>query len=206
LTSAIIVFIAVAAFVCVWLLFVAPVFQEKEKLVRSENAALVKDIAEIEAMNGNLEELELKFSEAETSMADKYASRTATADDAEGLIERVCGGLGLTTSKIAVGQEQLLSPAGSYTPALYSVDITFLIEDDEEAGAAVIRGLENYKSADFEVTGFIYRATHPEDETVSEDEAVPEDAAPPERATPTEDNEADYHSEWIFSVTLYYYE
>ena len=181
-TSAIIVFIVVAAFVCVWLLFAAPVFQEKEKQVRSENAALAKDISEIEAMNGNLEELETKFSETGTAIADKYASRADTAQDAAGRIESICAGLGYRTSKIAVGQPQLLSPAGSFSPALYSADITFLIEDTEEAGAAVIRGLENCGTADFEVTGFVYRATYPEDE------------------------ETAFHGEWIFSVTLYFYE
>jgi len=193
-TSTIIVFVIIAAAVCIWLLFIAPVFQEKEKQVRSENAALAKDIAEIEAMNGNLEDLENKFSETKINMANKYASRADTAGDAAARIESICAGLGYKTSKIAVGQPQLLFPAGSFVPALYSVDITFLIEDNEEAGAAVIRGLEKCKTADFEVTGFIYRSTPPKVSEADEDIEV------------IEVNEAEYHNEWIFSVTLYYYE
>jgi len=181
-TSTIIVFIVLAAAVCVWLIFIAPVFQEKEKQVRSENAALAKDIAEIEAMNGNIETLEAKFTETEDSIAKKYASRTDTARDAAVRIESICAGLGYRPSTIALGQETLLSPAKEFTPALYSVDITFLVESTEEAGAPIISGLENCLSADFEVTGFVYRATFPEG------------------------SEAAYHGEWIFSATLFYYE
>jgi len=193
-TSAIIVFAALALFVCVWLLFIAPVFQEKEKMVRSENAALAKDIAEIEAMDGNLGELERKFAETGISMENKYASRTDTVREAASRIEGICAGLGYRTSKIAVGQEQLLYPAGSYAPALYSVDITFLIEDSEDAGAAVIRGLENCKTADFEVTGFVYRSTPVKENDEDEDSEAAEDI------------EIVYHNEWIFAVTLYYYD
>jgi len=181
-TSTIIVFIVLAAAVCVWLLFAAPVFQEKEKQVRTENAALTKDIAEIESMNGNLEELEGKFSEIERNIEEKLSSRADTAQKAAALIENICAGLGLYPMKIAVGQETLLHPAGALMPALYSVDITFLIESLEEAGADVIRGLESSRTADFEVTGFVYRGF------------------------PPEDDEGGYSGEWIIMATLYYYE
>ena len=174
--------IVIAVAVCVWLLFVAPIFQEKEKQVRSENAALVKDISEIETMNGNMEELEKRVAETEGALEKKYVSRTVTALDAAAKIESICKELGYRTSKIALSQELMLHPAGAFTPALYSVDITFLIEEKEGAGAAVIRGLENYPTADFEVTGFVYRATFPEDE------------------------DADHTGEWIITATLYYYE
>jgi len=189
LTTMMIIVVALAVVVCVWLVFFAPVFQEKERLVRSENAALAKDIAEIEAMNGNMEELENMIAVTEEYLASKYASRADTARDAAARIESICAELGYKPTKIALSQENMLHPAGTLAPALYSVDITFLIEDDEEVGAAVIRGLERYPTADFEVTGFVYRATPPE-------AAGDED----------EDEETTFKGEWIITATLYYYE
>jgi len=177
-----VVFAVIAVFVCVWLLFVAPIFQEKENLARSENAALAKDIAEIESMNGNTTELENRMAEIEDYLSSKYASRADTADDAAARIEGICAGLGYRASKISVAQETMLYPAGVHTPALYSVDITFLIAGTEEVGASIIRGIEKTTTADFEITSFVYRATFPEDA------------------------EAAYYGEWIFTVTLYYYE
>ena len=182
LTATVLVFVVLGAVVCVWLLFAAPVFQEKEKSVRSENAALAKDIAEIETMNGNMEELEKRIAETAGALGDKYTARADTAADAAARIEGICASLGFRTAKIALSQEVMLHPSGALTPALYSADITFLVEAGEEAGPAVVRGLENYPTADFEVTGFVYRTTPPEDE------------------------EGDYTGEWIISATLYYYE
>jgi len=180
--STLIVFVALAAVVCVWLFFVAPTFQEKERQVRSENAALAKDLAEIDAMNGNPEMLESRILETEDFMAKKFASRKDTAEDAVSRIEKICAELGFRPSKIALGQKQMLHPAGVFTPALYSADVTFLVESTEEAGPAVVRALENSKTADFEVTGFVYRSS------------------------PPEGKQAAYEGEWIFAATLYYYE
>jgi len=182
MTSTIIVFIVIGVTVCVWLLYAAPAFQEKERQVRSENAALVKDIADIEAMNGDMTELEGWITDTEKAIDTKYASRAVTARDAAALIEAICAEAGYRASSIAVAQETLLHPAGTLTPALYSVDITFLIEDKGEAGAAIIRGLERSAAADFEVKSFVYRVT------------------------PPEDDEAAYYGEWIFTVTLNYYD
>jgi len=181
-TVSVIIFVALAAFVVVWLFLVAPTYQEKEKLVRSENAALVKDIAEIESMGGSLETLESVISDTEDSIANKFYARAETDADAAARIEKVCAELGYATSKIVLGQKQQLSPAGIYTPALYSVDVSFLIESTAEAGPAVIRGLEKLSSADFEITGFVYRSF------------------------PPEGMEAAYSGEWIITATLYYYE
>ena len=172
--------ILVVAVFC-WQFFAAPGFQEKVRLVRSENAALVKDIAEIEAMDSNLNTLDKYISDVENYMSNKYASRAVTAQEAPVLIERICGDLGFKADKIALGSETLLFPAGNIAPALYSADITFLVEGTEETGTYVVNGLESYSSADFEVTSFVYRSF------------------PPEKS------EMEYRSEWIFSVTFYYY-
>ena len=187
LTSSLIFFVVLVAALCIWLFLIAPVFQEKERLVRSENAALIKDLAEIDEMNGNTEELDTKIADTEGNIKQKYTSRAETADKAAARIESICAGLGYHPVKIALGQKTLLHSAGAFAPALYSVDITFLIESTEEAGTPVIRGLESYVSADFEVTGFVYRTAPPED---SEEE----------------DEEAAYSGEWIFTATLYFYE
>jgi len=181
-TSIVVFFVVIAVFVFVWLFFVAPMFQEKEKLVRSENAALVKDIAEIESMGGSLETLETIISDTKESIADRLYARAETAGDAVARIESICAELGYSPSKIALSPVTKLSPAGMYTPALYSVDVNFLIESTAEAGPAVIRGIEKHPSADFEITGFVYRSFLPEG------------------------MEAAYTGEWIFTATLYYYE
>ena len=193
-TYSITFFVIVAAAVCVWLLFAAPVFQDKEKQARSENAALVKDIVEIEAMDGSAEALDKLIADTKSSIKQQYTAREDTAEAAYALIESICAGLGHSASKTAVGQRALLHPAGAFVPALYAVDITFLVESAEQSGASIIRALENHKSADFEVTSFVYRVIRPE----KDPEEDPED----EEA----DEEAVYSGEWIFSVTLYYYE
>jgi len=187
LTYSLIFFAALVIALCVWLVFFAPIFQEKERLVRSENAALIKDLAEIEEMDGSTEALDKKLSDTEGSIKQKYTSRAETADGAAARIESICVGLGYHPAKIAPGQKTLLHPGGAFAPALYSVDVSFLIESTEEAGAHIIRGLESCASADFEVTGFVYRALLPEE---SEEE----------------DEEAEPSGEWIFTATLYFYE
>jgi len=187
----VIIFVVIAVVVCVWLIAIAPVFQEKEKEVRSENAALVKDIAEIDAMNGNTQDLENRIAETEAFLTKKYSSRTDTASDAAGRIENIVAGLGLRTSKVAVAQEVMLHPAGTITPALYSVDITFLIESTEEAGAPVIRAIENYALGDFDITSFVFRQYMP----IAEDEDEE-----------SEDTRAAAVGEWIFTATLYFYD
>jgi len=197
LTASLVFIIALAAALCVWLVFVAPIFQEKERLVRSENAALKKDVTEIEAMDGSVEELDGMIAATDGSIRQKYDSRAVTADGAAKVIEEICSGLGHSPLKISLGQRTLLFPAGAYAPALYSVDVTFLIESDEEAGAAIIRGLENRVSADFEVKAFVYRAQLPEP-IGEEEEGEGEDEA---AYMP-----APLSGEWIFTVTLYYYE
>jgi len=192
LTNTIIAFVVIAVVVCVWLLAIAPVFQEKEKQARSENAALVKDITEIEAMNGNTEDLENRISETEAFLTKKYSSRTDTASVAAERIENIVAGLGFRTSRVAVAKEVMLHPAGTLTPALYSVDITFLIESTEEAGAPVIRAIENYALGDFEITSFVFRRHMPEADDEDEDG--------------NENVEAASFGEWIFTATLYFYE
>jgi len=184
--SLLILLIAIIVFLCVWLVFAAPFFQEKERLARSENAALKKDIAEIELMDGSTEALDEMISDIEGNIKHKYASRAVTADDAALRIEAVLRELGYYPSNITLGQKTQLQPAGALASALYSVGINFLVEDRVEAGAGVIRALENYPAADFEVTGFVYRQTVPP----SDDE---------EGGTP-------YKGEWIITATLYYYE
>jgi len=198
LKSTMIFFLVVAAFLCVWLLFIAPRFQEQERLVRSENAALVMDLAEIESMDGSTDELDRKIAGTEGSIRQKFTSRADNADAAAGRIEEICRGLGYFPSRIALGPQALLHPAGVLTPAFYSVDITFQIDSDAAAGAAVIRGLENSPSADFEVVSFVYRAFKPESagEDADEDEGGDEEAV---------EDVANY-GEWIFTVTLYFYE
>jgi len=194
LKSTMIFFLVVAAFLCVWLLLIAPRFQEQERLVRSENAALVMDLAEIESMDGSTAELDRRIAETEGGIRQKFTSRADTADAASARIEEICRGLGYFPSRIALGPQALLHPAGVLTPAFYSVDITFQIDSSAAAGADVIRGLENSPSADFEVVGFVYRAFQPE--IADEDEEEDEDA----------DEDIENYGEWIFTVILYFYE
>ena len=179
--SAIIFFAILAAAVCLWQLFAVPVFQEKERLVRAENAAMAKDIAEIESMNGSLDILEGYMAAASNNISGIYASRAVTANDAAAQIQIICEGIGVTAEKIALGPEIQLFPAGEYAPALYSIESTFLVEGTEETGPAVIHGLENSPSADFEITSFVFTSF------------------------PPEGSEAEYRSEWIFSATLYFF-
>jgi len=200
LKSTMIFFLVVAAVLCVWLLLIAPRFQEQERLVRSENAALVMDLAEIESMDGNTDELDRKIAETEGSIRQKFTSRADTADAAAARIEEICRGLGYFPSRIALGPQTLLHPAGVLTPAFYSVDITFQIDSDPAAGAAVIRGLENSPSTDFEIVGFVYRAFQPEG--AGEDEDAGEEADADEEAG----EDVMGYGEWIFTVTLYFYE
>jgi len=182
LTSSLIFFFIIAAFLFIWLLSAAPTFQEKERVVRSENAALAKDITEIKSMGGSTEALEKMMADTEGIIQQKYDSRADSLANVTARIESICAELGYTPSKLVFGQKTLLYPAGAFAPALYSVDITFLIESTEEAGAAVIRGFEQCTSSDFEIISFVYRAI------------------------PQEDNEAEYYGEWIFTAMLYYYE
>ena len=204
LTSSLIFFVVVGAALCVWLLLAAPIFQEKERLVRSENAALAKDIAEIETMDGNTEELDKMIADTERAIQQKYSSRAETPDDAAARIEAICSGLGYYPSKIGLGPPVLLHPAGAIAPALYSIDITFQIESTEEAGAPVIRALESSASSDFVLTGFVYRAPPPPPVADPENEEAADNGT---EAGAADDNEAEPQpGEWIFTVTLFFYE
>ena len=212
LTSSLFFFVAVAAALCVWLLFIAPVFQEKERVVRSENAALVKDIAEIETMDGSTDALDLMIAETDGNIRQRFESRAETADAAAAKIESLCKAIGITPTKIGLGPINLLHPAGAIAPALYSVDITFRIDSTKDAGPPIIRALESSASADFEVRGFVFRSPLPAPGETEDGEA--EGTAEGGTASPGEAEDGDPETyadpnpvgEWIFTVTMFFYE
>ena len=189
--AAIIFIIALAAAVFLWQLIAVPVFAERERLIRSENAAFEKDIAEIGDMGGNAAELEKRMDDARNRIAEKYSGRAETTQTVSDRIRLICAEAGIDPVGIDIGKEQLLSPAGTFVPALYFAEVAILFEGMDDAGAAVIRGLENSRTADFEVTAFVYRNIPAYEEEEEEEE---------------EESTEESRGEWLISAKFYYYE
>jgi len=189
--SAIIFILSLGAAVFFWQLLAVPGFSEKERMVRSENAVFEKDILEIEAMEGSTAELENKIYDAESRISEKYSSRSRTAEDIAGHITDLCEKAGIKNVKIDIGKSQVLSPAGIHVPALNTADVTILFEGMDGKGSAVIRNLENSRTADFEITAFVYRYI-PAVNTDDEDE----ESSDPGRG----------RGEWLVTAKLYYYD
>lgn len=186
--AAIIFIIALAAAVFLWQIIAVPVFAERERLIRSENAAFEKDIAEIRDMDGSAAELEKRMDDARNRIAENYSGRSETAQTASAQIALICAEAGIDPVGIDIGKGQMLSPAGAFVPALYFAEVAILFEGMDDAGAAVIRGLENSRTADFEVTAFVYRNIPPDEEGEGE-ESIEES-----------------RGEWLISALIYYYE
>ena len=185
---------AVAAGVLLWLVFAAPGYTEREREVRNENAAMEKDIAEIEAMNGSTGAIEKKIKDAEDRIRERYAGRSVTAETAADVINEISRNAGVESVGIDVGKEKELSPPGVFAPALYAAEVTILFEGTEKLGAGVIQGLENSPTADFEVTAFIYSTVQPEED---EEDTKQDAKQQPENMPQT--------GEWVITAKIYYY-
>ena len=181
---------AVGVAALLWMVYAAPGYTERERETRNENAAMEKDIAEIEAMAGTTEEIDKRIRDAENRIGEKYQGRSVTDKDAASLVGEVCSNVGVDETGIDIGKARMLSPAGTYAAALYAADVTVMFEGTEKKGAAVIRGLENSRIADFEITAFIFRAIPPEEDY----DEKPSTVVPPEIG------------EWVITAVMYYYE
>ena len=194
---------AIALGVSVWMANMAPAYTEREREVRNENAALEKDITEIEAMGGTTEGIDERIREAEDRIDEKYSSRSVTDKDVYPLIYEIYAKAGVEDLGIMVGEGELLCPSSRYAPALYSVEVTLLFEGTKKKGTDVIRALENSLTADFAVTSFIYS-----DSPFSSEEEGDEDKEGQEANEGNEEagkEESQPISGWVIVATLYYY-
>ena len=184
------VILATAA-VCVllWMIYAVPGYTERERSVRSENAVMKKDIADIEAMNGTTEAIDEKIKEAQAKIEEKYTKRRTTDETAASIIKDICKKAGVNKVDIDSGRQRMISPSGTYAPALYTAEVTVLFEGTEKEGANVIKGLEKSQNADFEVTAFIYSANASEEG----EEESPETEVLPQAG------------KWIITAAIYYY-
>jgi hypothetical protein len=189
--AAIILIASLAAAVFLWQILAVPGFTERERILRGENAVYEKDAAEIEAMKGNSEELEKKLRDAENRINEKYSGRSETTATIAGHIIALCGAAGVEDVKIDVGKSQILSPAGKFVPALNTAEITILFEGMDNKGSVVIRNLENSRTADIEITAFIYRYIPP---------------VPAEEEGEESGDMAPGRGEWLVAAKIYYYE
>jgi hypothetical protein len=204
--QALIFILVLTSAVFLWQAIAVPRFSEKEREIRNENAALVKDINEIEAMNGSAAELEDRISVVEKGISQKYSGRSETVKTVSDIITRVQNETRLDHMQTKVGEGRMISPPGVFIPALYTAEITILFEGTEAVGPAFIRGLEKSMTADFEITAFVYRA--PMDEPDFE-EGTDEEAKEAE----TEENEEELAAsevktsgEWLITALIYYYD
>ena len=189
--------VAMAAVVILWIVYAAPGYAEKERVIRDENASMEKDIADIEAMAGSTIEIEARIKDVENRIGEKYQRRSTTGDDAVSLIKEICDGSGALDLAIETGKERLISPAGKYAPALYSVEVSVFFIGKEKTGVNVIRGLENSELADFEVTSFAYRVA-----PTIEDE---NDENADEINSEIQEEEPPLIGEWVVTAEIYYY-
>ena len=194
--AAIIFIICLAAGVFLWQLLAVPGFAERERMIRSENAVFEKDILEIAAMEGSTAELEKKIHDAENRLNERYSSRSEKAADITRHITDLCEKAGIKDVRIDIGKSQVLSPAGKYVPALNTADVTILFEGMDGKGSDIIRNLENSRTADFEITAFIYRYMQA---TALEDEAA-------EDGDEAAGNPGPGRGEWLVTAKLYYYD
>ena len=202
---AIIFFVALAAGVAVWVFNATPGYSEKERYVLVETEALERDIAEIDAMEGGVEELEKKIVNVRGKIADRYAGRAVKALSASERVGEVCEKAGLEDAEIEISRARQVSPAGDYTPALYTAEVTIMFMGDDRKGGEVVRGLENTVNMDFEVTGFVCRLpksakveTGAETEVVTGEETGEEIDLIVVQGAPA--------GEWRIITRVYYYE
>ena len=202
---AIIFFVALAAGVAVWVFNATPGYSEKERYVRAETAALERDIIEIDTMDGGVPELEKKIENVSDRIADRYTGRAGKAQSAEERVGEICEKAGLNDAGIDIGEAKQISSAGDYAPALYTAEVTIRFTGDDREGAEVVRGLENTKAADFEVTGFVCRISQQDREEAGEET----------EAETGEGTEAEVElivvqgapaGEWLITALIYYYE
>ena len=200
---AIIFFVALAAGVAVWLFNATPGYSERERYVRAETAALERDITEIETMDGGVPELEKKLENVKIKITNRYSGRSDRAQGAEERVNEICEKAGLKDAEINMGRSKQISPAGDYTPALFTSEVTILFTGDDRKGFEIVRGLENISTADFEVMGFVCRLTQPDRaETGEETEEGLED----ETEAGLTVVQAAPVGEWLITALIYYYE
>ena len=187
---------AIGVVTLLWMINTVPGYTEQERAVRGENAAMEKDIADIEAMEGATEAIEEKTGDVKDRINEKYSGRSTTNEAVAPLIKEICEKAGVDKVGIDIGSERILSPAGIFAPPLCMAQVNILFDGTEKNGSDVLAGLESSSAADFEVTAFVYSAIIFEEGEEDNEESEEDQQEAGAQAT----------GQWIITATIYYYE
>jgi hypothetical protein len=176
-------FLVIAVLCAAALIFLygkAPDFRAKTDQIYAESARLERDIAEIQAVEGDPGKLDRDIAELQTSIETYTAGRSVTAANMRERLAVLCEEAGVEATGIQVGTPHELQAAGVYAPALMSCEATIVFFGEEGAGYALIQTIESSSEGDFEIASFAYQKDN--------------------------ETEQDNVGEWTVTAAVYYYD
>jgi hypothetical protein len=177
--QSLIVIAVLCAAALIFLYTKAPDFRAKTDAITQENAVLLRDIADIQAVEGDPGKIDRDITELKANIEAYTEGRTVTADTVQAKLNALCSGVGVAATGIAVGTPAELAPAGAYVPALMRCETTLLFYGEEGMGYALLQAIENNAEGGYEIVSFVYQK---DNETELEDVG-----------------------DWTVTVAIYYY-
>ncbi|MDR0357605.1 MAG: hypothetical protein LBH63_04485 [Clostridiales Family XIII bacterium] len=169
---------ALTLFSALYICFVAPVFQERIDKLRMENKLLARDIAAIDEMRGDLTALKKDIADAEGKLsAIRERTSVGPAEVAFDISEKA-DAAGIAELDISEQESLAAGDKTAYGAQLFSRAIDISASGDFASGLRFMRSLEDSETGFYSVVGFAHSGGA----------------------------EGDATSQWIFRVTLYYYE
>jgi hypothetical protein len=202
--------ILLIVFGLIYISTVAAPIQSEIDALRFENKTLKRDMAEIDAMRGDLTVLETSISELTGTLDGVLGHASVTAENAERDVTEKIRSAGLESVQITLAQPVSSDVSRPNGYDLNKQSISLVLQGSYAEGLAFLGSVETSETAIYRIEQFAFFELDPEADSASNgtaDKSVKPTAAQLAKNTSgAKDKDADaIDGQWIINLTLYFY-